>query len=125
MVEAYKTYTIPTMEVFSKKESEGSVYDVVFHEQEYGARCHNDRKYNKWKDAEFAKINWMRRKQSPHSPLFYVNNHFYFHRHSKEILVIQSLIYGTWVLKNEKILSVVDKIWNDKYNAVIISRGWM
>ena len=39
----------------------GGTYHVVFHEQEDGAGCHNDGKYNKWQDAEFARENWMRR----------------------------------------------------------------
>ena len=45
------------MEEIAKNESEGGIYDVVFYEQEHGTRCHHDRKYNKWKDADFSKIN--------------------------------------------------------------------
>ena len=98
---------------------------MAFDEQEDGVGWYNDGKYNNWKDTEFAKRNWMRRKQSPQSLSFNANNYFYFQKLSKEILAIQSLVYKTRVLKNEKILTVVDKIWNDATDAVIMLTVWM
>ena len=66
---------------------------------------------------------WLRRKESPQSPLFNVNDNFYFCKLSRIFWAVQSLTHGTRVLKNEEILSVVDKIWKDKTKLVAIYRG--
>ena len=64
----------------------------------------------------------MTRKQSPQSPLFNANDHFYLRKLSKEFLVNISLTYGTRVLKNEELLSVVNIFWNDKIDVVAMKR---
>ncbi len=125
LIEAYEMHIIPAMEAIAREKSEGGKYRVVFHEQEDCAGCHNNAIYNRWKEFEFGKRNWIRRNQSPQSPLFNVNDHFYFRKLSKEISAIQSLTYGTRVMKNKEILTVVDKVWKDKTDSVAISRGWM
>ena len=71
------------------------------------------------------KRNWLIRRQSPQSPLFNVNDLFYFRKISKEISAEQSMSFGTRLMKCEEILKVVDKVWKSKDDAVAISRGWM
>ena len=100
-------------------------YDVVFIEQEDGAGCHNNAEYQEFKDEAFKKRNWLRRMQSAQSPLFNVNDLFYFRKLSKEISAEQSMCFGTRVMKCDEILKVVDKVWKSKDDAVTISRGWM
>ena len=78
LIEAYEMHIIPAMEAIAREESEGGKYRVVFHEQEDCAGCHNNAIYNRWKEFEFGKRNWIRRNQSPQLPLFNVNDHFYF-----------------------------------------------
>ena len=58
---------------------------MVFIEQEDGSGCHTNTKDQKLKDKEFKNRNWFRRMQSPQSPLFNVNDLFYFRKLSKEI----------------------------------------
>ena len=98
---------------------------MFFFEQEDGAGCHNNVEYIKFKDKEFENRNWLRRSQSPQSPLFNVNDLFYFRKLSKEISAEQSLNYGTRVLKCEEIIKIVDKVWKSEEDAVVLSRGWM
>ena len=81
--------------------------------------------YIAFKNFEFNKRRWLRRNQSPQSPLFNVNDHFYFRKLSKEISAKQSLSFGNKLLKCEEILSVVDRVWNSNEDSVAISRGWM
>ena len=63
--------------------------------------------------------------QSPQSPLFNVNDLFYFRKLSKEISAEQSMCFGTKVMKCKEILKVVDKVWKSDEDAVALSRGWM
>ena len=98
---------------------------MVFIEQEDGAGCHTNAKYQKFKDEEFKNRNWLRRKQILQSPLFNVNDLFYFRKLIKEISAEQSMSFGTRVMKCEEILKVVDKVWKSTDDAVTISRGWM
>ena len=67
----------------------------------------------------------MRKNQSPQSPLFNVNDQFYFRKLSKEISSYQSLSLGTRLMKSEEIIRIVDKVWQDDTDSVAISRGWM
>ena len=66
------------MEEIARRESKGGIYDVRFIEQEDGAGCHTFEEYIKLKDREVGNRNWLRRMQSPQSPLFNVNDLFYF-----------------------------------------------
>ena len=125
LIHAYKEHIIPQMEEIARQESEGGIFDVVFIEQEDGAGCHNNLEYTTFKDKEFENRNWLRRMQSPQSPLFNVNDLFYFRKLSREISSEQSMSFGTKVMKCEEILKVVDKVWKSTDDAVPISRGWM
>ena len=49
--------------------------------------------------------------QIPQSPLFNVDDLFYFRKLSKEILDQQSMSFGTRVMKCEEILKIVDMVW--------------
>ena len=98
---------------------------MIFIEQEDGAGCHTNTEYQTFKSDEFTKRNWLRRMQSPQSPLFNVNDLFYFRKLSKEISAEQSMCFGTRLMKCDEILKVVDKVWNSTDDAVAISRGWM
>ena len=111
------------MEEIARKESCGGLYDVVFFEQEDCAGCHMSEEYIEFKNVEFNKRGWLRRNQSPQSPLFNVNDHFYFRKLSKEISAKQSLSFGNKLMKCEEILSVVDRVWNSYEDSVAISRG--
>ena len=113
------------MDEIARQESDGGKYEVIFIEQEDGAGCHTSVEYQTFKDQAFKNRNWLRRMQSPQSPLFNVNDLFYFRKLSKEISAEQSMCFGTRVMKCEEILKVVDKIWNSTDDAVTISRGWM
>ena len=77
------------------------------------------------KNKEFFKRKWLRQNQSPQSPLFNVNDQFYFRKLSKEISSIQSLTLGTRLMKSEEIIKIVDKVWQDNTDSVSLSRGWM
>ena len=81
--------------------------------------------YIEFKNEEFNKRRWLRRNQSPQSPLFNVNDHFYFRKLSSEISATQSLNFGAKLMKCEEILSVVDRVWKSDDDSVAISRGWM
>ena len=94
-------------------------------EEEDGADCHTNVEYQTFKDVEFKNRNWLRRMQIPQSPLFNVNEMFYFRKLSKKISSEQSMCFGTRVMKCEEILKVIDKIWKSTDDAVTISRGWM
>ena len=98
---------------------------MVFFEQEYCAGYHMSEEYVSFKEFEFKKRNWLRRNQSPQSPLFNVNDHFYFRKLSSKISAIQSLNYGKKLMKCEEILTVVDRFWNKEDDALEISKGWM
>ena len=113
------------MEEIAREESEGGIYRVVFIEQEDGAGCHTSAEYIEFKNKEFNNRNWLRRMQSPQSPLFNVNDLFYFRKLSMEISAEQTNCFGTRVMKCEEILKVVDKVWKVTDDAVTISRGWM
>ena len=113
------------MKNIARKESENGRYDVIFYEQEDCAGVHNSDVYIEWKNKEFNKRKWFRRNQSPQSPLFNVNDQFYFRKLSKEISSMQSLTMGTRLMKSEEIIKIVDKVWKDKTDSVSISRGWM
>ena len=63
--------------------------------------------------------------KSPQSPLFNVNDLFYFRKLSKGISVEQSMCFGTRVMKCEEILKIVDKVWSSTDDTVTISQGWM
>ena len=125
LITAYKKHILPRMDEIARQESDGGKYEVIFIEQEDGAGCHTSVEYQTFKDQEFKNRNWLRRMQSPQSPLFNVNDLFYFRKLSKEISAEQSMCFGTRVMKCEEILKVVDKIWNSTDDAVTISRGWM
>ena len=73
-----------------------------------------------FKDKEFENRNWLRRSQSPQSPLFNVNDLFYFRKLSKEISAEQSLNYGTRVLKCEEIIKIVEDVLIE-FNKEIVS----
>ena len=125
MIRAYKEVIIPEMEKIQLQESENGKFNVVFIEQEDGAGCHNNDEYIKFKKEEFKKRNWLIRRQSPQSPLFNVNDLFYFRKLSKEISAEQSMCFGTRLMKCDEILKVVEKVWKSTDDAVAISRGWM
>ena len=125
MVSAYENIIIPAMEEIARKESENGKYNVVFYEQEDCAGVHKNAYYIKWKTKEFDKRGWLRRNQSPQSPLFNVNDQFYFRKLSKEISSMQSLTMGTRLMKSEEIIKIVNKVWDDNTDSVSISRGWM
>ena len=125
LIHAYNDTIIPRMEEIARIESENGKYDVVFFEQEDSAGCHNSKEYNKFKDKEFSKRKWLRRCQSPQSPVFNINDHFYFRKLSKEISAQQSLSFGTKVMKFQEIIDTTKKIWEKKDDNVEISRGWM
>ena len=78
LIKAYKDEIIPRMEEIARIEIENGKYEVVFFEQEYSAGCHNSKEYNAFKDKEFSDRNWLRRSQSPQSPVFNVNDLFFF-----------------------------------------------
>ena len=63
--------------------------------------------------------------QIPQSPLFNVNDLFYFRKLSTEISAEQSICFGTRVMKCDEILKIVDKVWKSTDDTVTISRGWM
>ena len=125
LIDAYKEKIIPRMEEIARKESCGGLFDVVFFEQEDCAGCHMSDDYNDFKDWEFRKRKWIRRNQSPQSPLFNVNDQFYFRKLSCEISAKQSLNFGTRLMKSEEIIKVVEDVWSNKEDAVEISNGWM
>ena len=125
LIRAYREFIIPEMEKIQLKESEGGRFRVVFMEQEDGAGCHTSAEYQKFKEDEFTNRNWLRLRQSPQSPLFNVNDLFYFRKISTEISAEQSMCFGTRVMKCDEILKVVDKVWKSTDDAVAISRGWM
>ena len=125
LVSAYENIIIPAMEEIARKESENGKYNVVFYEQEDCAGVHKNTFYIKWKTKEFDKRGWLRRNQSPQSPLFNVNDQFYFRKLSKEISSMQSLTMGTRLMKSEEIIKIVNKVWDDNTDSVSISRGWM
>ena len=125
LIHAYRDTIIPQMEEIARRESQGGIFDVRFIEQEDGAGCHTSEEYIKFKDREFGNRNWLRRMQSPQSPLFNVNDLIYFRKLSKEISAEQSMCFGTKVMKCEEILKVVDKVWKTDEDAVVLSRGWM
>ena len=85
LIRAYKKHIFPRMEEIARQESEGGKYKIVFIEQEDGAGCHTNVEYQDFKDFEFKEQNWLRRMQSPQSPLFNVNDIFYFKKLIKEI----------------------------------------
>ena len=121
LIGAYRKYIIPQMEEIARKESEGGKYHVVFIEQEDGAGCHTNAQYIGYKNKEFKNRNWLRRNQSPQSPLFNVNDLFYFRKLIKEISAEQSMSFGTRVMKCEEILKIVDKVWKSIKDSVTIS----
>ena len=125
LIHAYRDTIIPAMENIARKESENGRYDVIFYEQEDCAGVHNSDVYIEWKNKEFNRRKWLRRNQSPQSPLFNVNDQFYFRKLSKEISSMQSLTMGTRLMKSEEIIKIVDKVWKDNTDSVSISRGWM
>ena len=98
------------MEKIAEEESENGTFDVIFYKQEYCAGCHKNEEYIKWKNEDLRKIKWLRRDQSPQSPLFNVNYQFYFRKLSKEISSCQSLTLGTRLMKSEEIIKIVDKV---------------
>ena len=67
---------------------------MIFYEQEDCAGVHKNENYIKWKTKEFDKRGWLRRNQSPQSPLSNVNKKFYFRKVSKEISSMISLTMG-------------------------------
>ena len=113
------------MKEISRRESKGGIFDVRYIEQEDGAGFHTSEEYIKFKNREFGKRNWLRRMQSPQSPLFNVNDLFYFRKLIKEISAEHSMCFGTKVMKCEEILKVVDKVWKSDEDAVALSHGWM
>ena len=125
LVDAYKNIIIPAMEEIARKESDNGRYNVIFYEQEDCAGVHKNQFYIKWKTKEFDKRGWLWRNQSPQSPLFNVNDQFYFRKLSKEISSMQSLTMGTRLMKSEEIIKIVDNVWKDDTDSVSISRGWM
>ena len=125
MIRAYEEGIIPNMKDIAQKESEGGKYKVVFIEQEDGAGCHTNKEYQSYKEKVFKDNEWLRRMQSAQSPLFNVNDLFYFRKLSKEISAEQSMRFGTKVMKCDEILKVVEKVWKANDDAVTISRGWM
>ena len=83
LIHAYRDIIIPAMEEIARKEGENGKYEVVFFEQEDCAGCHKSEEYVNWKNKEFFKRKWLRQNQSPQSPLFNVNDQFYFRKLSK------------------------------------------
>ena len=110
LIRAYREFIIPEMEKIQLKESEGGRFRVVFMEQEDGAGCHTSAEYQKFKEDEFTNRNWLRLRQSPQSPLFNVNDRFYFRKLSKEISSMQSLTMGTRLIKSEETMKIVDQV---------------
>ena len=84
LIDIYRDEIISAMKEISLLESEGDTKKFIFFEQEYCAGFHNCDEYIKWKKY-FTKYSWIRMNQSPKSPLFNVNYHFYFRKLSKAI----------------------------------------
>ena len=95
LINAYKNVIFPKMDATAEEESENGTCDVIFYEQEDCAGYHKNEEYIKWKNNEFRRRNWLRKNQSPQSPLFNVNDQFYFRKLSKEIHHIN---HFCWVL---------------------------
>ena len=74
LIHAYRDTIIPQIEEITRKESKGGIYDVRFIQQEDGAGCYTSEEYMNFKNRELKKRNWLRRMQSPQSPLFNVND---------------------------------------------------
>ena len=85
LIKAYKKHILPRMEEIARQESEGGKYHVVFIEQEDVVGCHTNAEYITFKNEEFKNQKWLRRMQSPQSPLFNVNDLFYFIKLSMKI----------------------------------------